>query len=217
MKNQVIFLVTCLSTLLAIFSGCFEIDIPDELVQFSITSFKVEPGIINQGETANLSWMVIGATSVSIDNGIGNVSLFGERVIMPSKTTTYTLTATNATKNITATVQIIVKLLRAVYLTINNTGSHLSLTIGDTVNLTLEFNAGTGYVWEIIQLDEQVLNITEKSTWGETELLGGLMHDTWIFTAKNTGNTILELVFYRPWEEIENATKTFISKGEASS
>ncbi|UCD14493.1 MAG: protease inhibitor I42 family protein [Thermoplasmatales archaeon] len=211
MINRVIIPCICLLTLLASFSGCFDIDIPDELVQFSITSFRVEPGIINQGETANLSWMVIGATSVSIDNDIGNVSLFGERIIMPSKTTTYTLTATNATTNITATVQIIVKLLRDVYLTINNTGSNISLTIGDTVNLTLEFNAGTGYVWEIIQLDEQILNITEKSTWGDTEVVGGLMHDTWIFTAKNTGNTTLELVFYRPWEDLENATKTFIA------
>lgn len=211
MKNQVIFLVICLLTLLAIFSGCFKIDIPDESVQFSITSFKVEPGIINQGDTANLSWTIIGATSVSIDNGIGNVSLSGERIIKPSKTTTYTLTATNTTKTITATVQIIVKYVRDVYLTINNTDSKILLTTGDTVNLTLDYKAGTGYVWEIIQLDEQILNITEKSTWGETELLGGLMHDTWIFRAKNTGNTILELLFYQPWEEIENATKTFIA------
>lgn len=45
---------------------------------------------------------------MSIDNGIGNVSLTGNRIIMPNETTTYTLTATNSTTSITATTQIII-------------------------------------------------------------------------------------------------------------
>jgi hypothetical protein len=81
----------------------------DDLVQFSIFSFEVEPGIINQGESANLSWMVIAATSVSIDNGIGSIALTGHRMIMPTQTTTYILTATNATLTKNATVKITVR------------------------------------------------------------------------------------------------------------
>ncbi len=88
-------------------SGCFDMDI-SELTQFSIHSFEVEPSIINQGESANLSWMVISAQSVSIDHEIGNVSLTGTRIIMPAETTMYTLTAKNLTSTLTATTQIIV-------------------------------------------------------------------------------------------------------------
>jgi P pilus assembly chaperone PapD len=88
-------------------SGC--VNVPKELVQFSIMSFDVDPSIINTGESTNLSWVVIAATSVTIDNGIGNVPLTGHRTIMPTETTTYTLTASNATTNKHVTVEVIVR------------------------------------------------------------------------------------------------------------
>jgi predicted secreted protein len=40
-------------------------------------------------------------------------------------------------------------------------------------------------------------------------MLGDFGYDTWIFTAKNIGNTTLRLASYRPWEGIENATTNF--------
>ena len=106
MGKRIIVFGICILSLVVLFSGC--VDIPDESIQFLITSFDVEPSIINQGETANLSWVVIGAISVNIDNGICNVSLTGTRIITPIENTTYTLTATNSITSITATTQIIV-------------------------------------------------------------------------------------------------------------
>jgi hypothetical protein len=88
------------------FSGC--INAPKELTQFSIVSFDLKPNIINQGEYANLSWVVIGASIVIIDNGIGNVALTGHKIIQPTQTTTYKLTASNATLTKNATVKITV-------------------------------------------------------------------------------------------------------------
>ena len=106
MKKIVIVIGVCLLSIISFFSGC--VNIPEELTQFSIMSFDVEPSIINQGEYANLSWVVISASSVNIDNGIGNVALTGHRMIQPTQTTTYTLTASNATttKNATATITV---------------------------------------------------------------------------------------------------------------
>jgi hypothetical protein len=43
--------------------------------------------------------VVTGATSVSIDHGIGNVALSGHRTVIPSEITTYTLTASNSFTN----------------------------------------------------------------------------------------------------------------------
>lgn len=96
----------CILLTTSFFSGC--VNIPKELTQFSIMSFDVEPSIVNQGEYANLSWVVLSASSVTIDNGIGNVALTGHRMIQPTQTTTYTLTASNATmtKNATAIVTV---------------------------------------------------------------------------------------------------------------
>ena len=75
----------------------------------TIVTFTVAPSMIELGDTANLSWVVTGSdTSVNIDNGIGDVSLTGNRIISPTETTTYKLTATNGTSTKEVTTQIIV-------------------------------------------------------------------------------------------------------------
>ena len=76
--------------------------------QASIISFNAEPSSISAGESSDLSWNVSGATTVIIDQGIGNVALMGKRVVAPAATTTYTLTAISTAGSVTATTQVIV-------------------------------------------------------------------------------------------------------------
>jgi len=74
-----------------------------------ISSFGASPPTIAAGEFSTLSWSVAGATTVSIDQGVGNVALTGSRTVMPTGTTVYVLTATNAAgMSTTATAQVIV-------------------------------------------------------------------------------------------------------------
>ncbi len=73
-----------------------------------IESFDADPVVIQPGGAANLSWSIIGATSVAIDQGIGDVELKGYRSVSPTKTTVYTLTALNGTRNRSADVRVIV-------------------------------------------------------------------------------------------------------------
>jgi hypothetical protein len=74
-----------------------------------INSFASNPPSIAAGESSTLSWSVTGATTVSIDQGIGTVALSGSRAVMPGATTVYTLTASNAAGvSSTATAQVIV-------------------------------------------------------------------------------------------------------------
>ena len=94
-----------------VFSGCIDVpELTDDLTKkMTIVTFTVTPSIINLGYAANLSWVVTGSdTIVNIDNGIGKVGLIGNRIITPSETTTYKLTATNGTSTKDATTQIIV-------------------------------------------------------------------------------------------------------------
>jgi hypothetical protein len=51
------------------------------------------PSTITPRGTAALNWNVIGATSVTIDQGIGPVPISGSRPLSPDVTTTYTVTA----------------------------------------------------------------------------------------------------------------------------
>jgi hypothetical protein len=90
------------------FSGCItekEADIEDEL---SIEYFIVEPGLINIGESANLSWKVSDATSVIINNDIGNVGLEGKQIIFPIVNTTFTIIASNDEDEVYASTTIYV-------------------------------------------------------------------------------------------------------------
>jgi uncharacterized repeat protein (TIGR01451 family) len=63
---------------------------------------------ISYGASATLYWSVVGATSISIDQGIGAVSSSGAYVVTPGQTTTYTLTAQNSggANNSTAAVTV---------------------------------------------------------------------------------------------------------------
>jgi hypothetical protein len=82
--------------------------VPVGVGQPVVNSFDASPGLIVPGESSTLSWDVSGAATVSIDQQIGNVALSGTRVVLPTKTTTYTLTATNVVGTVTATAQVVI-------------------------------------------------------------------------------------------------------------
>ena len=71
----------------------------------AVTDFHATPAVIQPGASATLAWAVTGATALSIDQGIGVVT--GTSVtVRPADTITYTLTATNAAGNTTATATL---------------------------------------------------------------------------------------------------------------
>jgi uncharacterized protein YkwD/chitodextrinase len=76
---------------------------PPTIAQFSATALT-----ITAGQSTTLVWSVAGATSLSIDNGIGNVSTVTSKSVSPAQTTTYTLTATNTGGSTTGRVTITV-------------------------------------------------------------------------------------------------------------
>ena len=108
MKKHLIVIGMMLMLLAVGLSGCNEPPENQDTTQLSIALFNVEPSMINKGETANLIWNVTGATTVSIDNNIGDVGLSGTRIVSPIQNTTYVLTASNSNTSKTATTEIIV-------------------------------------------------------------------------------------------------------------
>ena len=74
----------------------------------SIVRFDAVPNQIAPGQSSTLTWIVQGATGVSISPGIGNVALTGSTQVTPAQTTTYTLTATGPNGNLTASATVTV-------------------------------------------------------------------------------------------------------------
>ena len=69
-----------------------------------ISEFRSVSPIITNGTGTSLNWTVSGASSLSIDHGIGNVTGQTSINIAPTTSTTYTMTATN-TAGISVTAQ----------------------------------------------------------------------------------------------------------------
>jgi hypothetical protein len=73
-----------------------------------VAQINVNPGGITPSGTATLSWNVINATNIVINNGIGPVGQSGSRTVSPNSTTDYTITATNAVGTATSVVRLVV-------------------------------------------------------------------------------------------------------------
>jgi hypothetical protein len=71
----------------------------------TITSFTASPATIAAGQATTLSWVASGATSFSINQGVGTATGTSV-VVLPTAATTYTLSATNAYGTATATVTV---------------------------------------------------------------------------------------------------------------
>lgn len=74
----------------------------------AIVSFTANPVIVAPGQSSTLSWTVSGATSASLDNGIGPVPTSGSVTVRPTQGTRYTITATGpgGTAGATAVVNV---------------------------------------------------------------------------------------------------------------
>jgi hypothetical protein len=75
----------------------------------AISSFTATPSTASAGQPVSLAWAVSGASSLSIDQGIGDVTGKTSVVVTPGATTTYTLTASSAggaAANSTVTVNV---------------------------------------------------------------------------------------------------------------
>ena len=73
-----------------------------------INQFTASPAVITAGESTTLAWSVTGATTVAIDEAIGNVALTGTTAVSPAITTRYTLTASKDGLSVTATTHVVV-------------------------------------------------------------------------------------------------------------
>ncbi len=86
---------------------------------------------------------------------------------------------------------------------------------GEAFEIALAGNPTTGYVWEVTEIDEQIVQQTAEEYIldpyeGEFPPLG--LGGTYVFRfrAVGSGQTTLKLVYHRPWEKDVEPLKTYI-------
>ena len=103
-------------------------------------TLTVLPDSITQGQSATLTWNTTNATTVTLDQGIGSVAASGTRLVSPSTTTTYTLTAVNSVNAATSTATITVNPPPCTF-TLDATSATPSAAAGSgTVGVTASIN-----------------------------------------------------------------------------
>jgi len=80
-------------------------------------------------------------------------------------------------------------------------GGSLELAVGDRLRVVLEGNPTTGYLWDLYEVDREVLDMPEMPQYmQEGEGLGAGGKYTLEFVAQKAGETQLTLRYFRPFE-----------------
>jgi hypothetical protein len=153
-----------------------------------ITEFKATPATIHAGQKSTLSWSVTGATSVSIDSGVGAQT--GTSVdVTPTATTTYTLTATGLGGSVTSMTTVTVLPAVPAPVITAFTASPSVVAAGGSVTLTWTV---TGQ-FDAIKVDPGSINVladTNASTGAGSHVITGVSPPvTYTLTATNSGGS----------------------------
>jgi inhibitor of cysteine peptidase len=92
-------------------------------------------------------------------------------------------------------------------------GGQVELELGKLLVVTLESNPSTGYRWELVENDDSILKQFgqaefKSSETGDSPMVGAGGWVIFRFKAVSAGQITLELVYRRPWEDVE-PLKTF--------
>lgn len=89
------------------------------------------------------------------------------------------------------------------------------VSVGDTLNIELNYTAGTGYSWYLINKNELTLmdSVSVDYVYDAPEgFMGGAGRSIWRFVAKSKGVETIVFVYKRPWESEEIERKEITVK-----
>ena len=145
----------------------------------SISSFIATPSTLTVGQSSVLSWIVSGATSLSLDNGVGTVT-GTSKVVSPTVTTTYTLTATNAAGSVTATATVTVNPAPQPPIISSFIATPSTLTVGQSSTLSWIVTGATS-----LSIDNGVGTVT-----GTSKVVSPTVTTTYTLTATNAAGSV---------------------------
>ena len=161
----------CATTVLAACGGLDEnaVQQPAPQAAPTISSLSATPAALPAaGGTVTLAWVTSGATTLAIDNGVGDVSGSTSKTVNVSANTSFRLTATNATGSVSASTAVTVAALPAPTITsfsatpaaLPASGGAVTLTWASTDAATLSIDSGVGAVTGT----SKVVNVAANTT-----------------------------------------------------
>ena len=149
----------------------------------TIASFAASPATVAfGGGTATLSWSTAGATSLSIDHGVGDVTGLASKAVTVTTPTTYTLTATNPSGVVTAATTVAVAAQAAPQIAAF-TATPATLPPGGG-NVTLAWTTSNA---DTLAIDHGIGTVT-----GTSKVVAVAATTTYTLTATNSGGSVTQ-------------------------
>lgn len=99
---------------------------------------------------------------------------------------------------------------RRVQVTEQDNGKTVAIARRGSLEVTLEGNPTTGYVWVVEQVDASILSVQGDYQFkSDSTLIGSGGRLIYTFRAAERGETRLTLVYRRPWEQRSPSDKSF--------
>jgi predicted secreted protein len=98
--------------------------------------------------------------------------------------------------------------MQTVQVTAADTGKTISIAQGETIKLTLQNPGDGGYAFDAPKFDASILNLGNHAhnSPAAGNVSGNFGTDTWEFTAKSSGSTLLTVTASRSWDKAHPVT-----------
>lgn len=91
-------------------------------------------------------------------------------------------------------------------------GQSVNAKVGKTFDVTLKSNPTTGYQWQVVQINDKVLEQVGTPQYtpnSNSAIVGAGGEETFTFRPLQSGKTTLKLAYSRPWEKGQKPGKTY--------
>ncbi|MCJ7515572.1 MAG: protease inhibitor I42 family protein [Dehalococcoidia bacterium] len=177
-----------------------------------INLFESTPNSVVPGGIATLVWDVAGASSVQIDQSIGDVEAQDRKGVIPSGTTSYTLTAANASGEVSASTRVVVMDPTTSQMPAELVAQQIAQQVaaGGQFTINLGASPSTGYQWELDYYDPAFVSLvsSEYQPYSVPQM-GSTGSQQFVFKAIKVGDTTIKLSYAHPDEPVNSSSKYY--------
>jgi inhibitor of cysteine peptidase len=88
-------------------------------------------------------------------------------------------------------------------------GQDLTVSVGESIELTLQETPTTGYRWNVVSSGAPVTELVQDQFQSPAIGAGQAGAHLWVFQVREPGHACIELHYARPWELVADPAKTF--------
>jgi len=197
---------TTADTMVTVYTKPMAVDMP------IIHLFESTPNSVVPGGISTLVWDVSGASSVHIDQGIGDIETQDRKGVIPSETTRYTITAVNDSGEVSASTDVRVMQPTTSRMPAELVAPQIALQApaGGQFSINLDASPSTGFQWELDYYDPGYVSLvsSEYKPYSVPQM-GATGSQQFVFQALKVGDSTIKLSYAHPEQPVNSSSKYY--------